>query len=84
MISQNVLNLVDTAMVGTLGDAALAGVGIGAFGNFMGQALVMGLGAGVQAVVARRLGEGREGADRRRARRRARLLRLPVSLPVIS
>lgn len=61
MISQNVLNLVDTAMVGTLGDAALAGVGIGAFGNFMGQALVMGLGAGVQAVVARRLGEGREG-----------------------
>ena len=62
MISQNVLNLVDTAMVGTLGDVALAGVGIGAFANFMGQALVMGLGAGVQAVVARRVGEGREGA----------------------
>ena len=61
MISQNVLNLVDTAMVGTLGDVALAGVGIGAFANFMGQSLVMGLGAGVQAVVARRRGEGREG-----------------------
>ena len=27
MISQNVLNLVDTAMVGRLGDDALAGVG---------------------------------------------------------
>ena len=62
MISQNVLNLVDTAMVGTLGDVALAGVGIGAFANFMGQALVMGLGAGVQAVVARRFGEGREAS----------------------
>ena len=59
MVSQNVLNLVDTAMVGTLGDVALAGVGLGAFANFMGQSLVMGLGAGVQAVVARRLGEGR-------------------------
>jgi multidrug resistance protein, MATE family len=62
MVSQNVLNLVDTAMVGSLGDVALAGVGIGGFANFMGQALVMGLGAGVQAVVARRFGEGREGA----------------------
>ena len=31
MLSQNVLNLVDTAMVGTLGDAALAGVGLGGF-----------------------------------------------------
>ena len=29
MISQNVLNLVDTAMVGVLGNPALAAVGIG-------------------------------------------------------
>ena len=35
MLSQNVLNLVDTAMVGTLGDAALAGVGLGGFANFL-------------------------------------------------
>ena len=31
MMSQNVLNLVDTAMVGTLGNAALAAVGLGGF-----------------------------------------------------
>ena len=35
MLSQNVLNLVDTGMVGTLGDAALAGVGLGGFANFL-------------------------------------------------
>ncbi len=35
MASQNVLNLVDTAMVGTLGAASLAAVGMGSFANFM-------------------------------------------------
>ncbi len=59
MVSQNVLNLVDTAMVGSLGDAALAGVGIGSFATFMAQAFIMGLGSGVQAMAARRVGEGR-------------------------
>lgn len=60
MVSQNVLNLVDTAMVGTLGDAALAGVGLGSFANFMAIAFIMGMSAGVQAMSARRKGEGRE------------------------
>lgn len=60
MISQNVLNLVDTAMVGSLGDAALAGVGLGSFTNFMAVAFIMGMSAGVQAMSARRKGEGRE------------------------
>ncbi|MCA9537514.1 MAG: MATE family efflux transporter [Myxococcales bacterium] len=59
MISQNVLNLVDTAMVGSLGDAALAGVGIGSFVNFMAVAFIIGMAAGVQAMAARRKGEGR-------------------------
>lgn len=59
MVSQNVLNLVDTAMVGSLGDAALAGVGLGSFATFMVQAFIMGLGSGVQAMAARRVGEGR-------------------------
>ncbi len=59
MVSQNVLNLVDTAMVGTLGDSALAAVGTGSFANFLAVAFVMGLSVGVQAMVARRLGEGR-------------------------
>lgn len=59
MISQNVLNLVDTAMVGTLGDAALAGVGLGGFANFLFSSFVLGLSAGVQAMAARRVGQGR-------------------------
>ncbi len=60
MASQNILNLVDTMMVGGLGDASLAGVGIASFANFMSMAFISGLAAGVQAVSSRRLGEGRE------------------------
>ncbi len=59
MLSQNLLNLVDTAMVGVLGPTALAAVGIGSYANFMAIALFIGLGSGVQAMVARREGEGR-------------------------
>lgn len=59
MISQNVLNLVDTAMVGVLGPAALAGVGVGSFANFMAIAAIIGLASGVQAMASRRKGEGR-------------------------
>ncbi len=62
MVSQNVMNLVDTAMVGTLGKHALAAVGLSSFAAFMSQAFVMGLSAGVQAMSARRLGEGRQDA----------------------
>jgi MATE family multidrug resistance protein len=53
MTSQNILNLVDTAMVGGLGDAALAAVGTGSFA-------ITGLSAGVQTIASRRMGEGRE------------------------
>jgi multidrug resistance protein, MATE family len=60
MLSQNVLNLVDTLMVSSLGDAALAAVGIASFANFMCIAFITGLSAGVQAISARRLGEGRD------------------------
>ena len=60
MVSQNVMNLVDTAMVGSQGKAALAGVGLSSFVAFMSQAFVMGLSSGVQAMAARRLGEGHE------------------------
>lgn len=63
MISQNVMNLVDTAMVGRLGTAALAAVGIASFANFVSMAFIMGLSTGVQAMAARRLGEGREDAQ---------------------
>ena len=59
MVSQNVLNLVDTAMVGTLGDAALAAVGLGGFATFAFMAPILGLSTGVQVMAARRKGEGR-------------------------
>jgi putative MATE family efflux protein len=58
MTSQNILNLVDTAFVGRLGDAALAAVGLGGFANFMAIAFITGLSSGVQAIAARRKGEG--------------------------
>ncbi len=58
MVSQNVLNLVDTAMVGQLGKEALAGVGVAGFAFFVTIAFITGLSAGVQAMVARRHGEG--------------------------
>ena len=59
MLSQSLLNLVDTAMVGVLGDAALAAVGIGGFVVFASLSLVLGISSGVQALAARRTGEGR-------------------------
>jgi MATE family multidrug resistance protein len=59
MISQNILNLVDAAMVGHLGSAAMAAVGISSFLNFMAVALFMGLATGVQVIVARRIGQER-------------------------
>lgn len=58
MLSQNVVNLVDTYMLGSLGDNALAAVGIASFANFMTSAPIMGLSVGVQAMAARRVGEG--------------------------
>lgn len=60
MISQNILNLVDAAMVGTQGSAAIAAIGIAGFINFMAVAFFMGFSSGVQAMVARRMGEKRE------------------------
>ncbi|MCA9648346.1 MAG: MATE family efflux transporter [Myxococcales bacterium] len=60
MTSQNILNLVDTGMVGTLGDEALAAVGTGSFANFLAMAFITGLSAGVQTIAARRKGEGRD------------------------
>ncbi len=59
MVSQNLLNIVDTAMVGFLGDSALAAVGLGGFIVFMCQALILGISTGVQSSAARRKGEGR-------------------------
>lgn len=59
MVSQNVLNLVDTAMVGSLGDAALAAVSTASFVNFACIAWLAGLSAAVQVLAARLTGQNR-------------------------
>ncbi len=59
MLSQNILNLVDIAMVGQLGDSALAATGVGSFFNYLSVAAVIGLATGVQATAARRIGQDR-------------------------
>ncbi len=59
MMSQNLLNLVDTWLVGGLGAAALAACGLANFLNFMAVAAITGLSTAVQAMAARRVGEGR-------------------------
>ena len=60
MASQNVLNLADSVMVGRLGTACVASVGIASTLNFQCQAALQGISSGVQAMSARRIGEGRE------------------------
>lgn len=57
MLSQSLLNLIDAAMVGALGEIPLAGVGIGGYAIFLITAVVFGLSSGVQAQTARRHGE---------------------------
>ncbi|UYG09550.1 MATE family efflux transporter [Halomonas sp. M4R1S46] len=58
MLSQSLLNLIDAALVGSLGEVPLAGVGIGGYAIFLITAVVFGLSSGVQAQTARRHGEG--------------------------
>jgi len=81
MMSQNILNLVDIGMVGRLGDAALAATGIGSFANYLAMAFIIGLSAGVQALAARRLGEGRE-AETAIPLNGGLLLALAIGLPL--
>ena len=60
MVSQNITNLIDTGMMGFVGTTAQAAVGIASFANFMCISMITGLSAGVQAIAARRKGEGRD------------------------
>ena len=82
MVSQNLLNIVDTAMVGFLGDSALAAVGLGGFVVFMCQALILGVSTGVQSTAARKKGEGR--IDRAAAILNTAILLVLVVAPIFS
>ena len=57
-LATNLMSFIDTLMVGQLGNAALGGVGIGGQLFFLLLGILLGLAAGVQATVARRVGEG--------------------------
>ncbi|TXH03081.1 MAG: MATE family efflux transporter [Nevskiaceae bacterium] len=59
MVSQNLLNLADAWMVGGLGPSALAATGLANFLNFVAVAGITGISPAVQAIAARRVGEGR-------------------------
>ena len=82
MVSQNLLNIVDTAMVGFLGDPALAAVGLGGFVVFMCGALILGISTGVQTTAARKKGEGR--IDRAAKILNSSLLLILVIAPIFS
>lgn len=62
MLSQSVLNLVDALLVGQLGEASLAGVGIGSYANFVAISLILGLSSAVQTLVARHKGAGQHSS----------------------
>jgi len=57
MGSQNLLNLVDVAMVGRLGTAPLAAVGLASMVIWVVTSPLQGLGPAVQAITARRMGQ---------------------------
>jgi MATE family multidrug resistance protein len=59
MASSALLSLVDTAMVGWLGNAELAAVGLGSFASWIYLGLFQGLTIAVQALVSRRVGQDR-------------------------
>ena len=59
MGSSALLSLVDTAMVGWLGSAELAAVGLGSFASWIYLGFFQGLTIAVQALVSRRVGQGR-------------------------
>ncbi len=61
MLSQSLMNLVDTALVGHLGETALASVGAGSYAILLMISLLSGLSAAIQAQVAR--WRGREQHD---------------------
>jgi len=61
MGSSALLSLVDAAMVGWLGSAELAAVGLGSFASWIYLGFFQGLTIAVQALVSRRVGQGRIG-----------------------
>src|SRR4051812_43767720 len=79
MGSSALLSLVDTTMVGWLGSTELAAVGLGSFASWIYLGFFQGLTIAVQALVSRRVGQGR--IDESGASLNAALLLLIVVAP---
>ena len=79
MGSSALLSLVDTAMVGWLGSAELAAVGLASFASWIYLGFFQGLTIAVQALVSRRVGQGR--IDEAGASLNAALILLVVVAP---
>jgi len=59
MLSQNLLNLVDSFMIGKISKQALAAVAAGGVITWLASSIVISLSTGVQQLSSRRLGEGK-------------------------
>ncbi|MGN0742526.1 MAG: MATE family efflux transporter, partial [Candidatus Fimadaptatus sp.] len=78
----SLINSVDTMMVGTCGDAAIAAVGLVGQPRMLLLALFFALNIGVTALVARRKGEGRQ-ADANQVLRNALVIILALSVVIM-
>lgn len=58
-LSQTLMSLIDIAMVGRLGAAAVAAVGLGGMLTYAFSSFINAIQTGVQTIVARRVGQGR-------------------------
>lgn len=80
MLSQSMLNLIDAALVGRLGEVALAGVGVGGYTMFMLTAIVFGLSSSVQSQTAQH--EGATHANLAKPLHSGLMIGLAVALPL--
>lgn len=82
MVAQSIIGSVDTMMVGTLGSAAIAAVGLTNQPRMLMLAVFFAMNAGVTAIVARRKGEGRP-EEANRTLRNALLLILGLTFVIM-
>ncbi|MBT2775156.1 MATE family efflux transporter [Halomonas sp. ISL-60] len=80
MLSQSMLNLIDAALVGHLGEVALAGVGVGGYAMFMLTAIVFGLSSSVQSQTAQH--EGATHSNLAQPLHSGLMIGLAVALPL--
>ena len=59
MLSTNILDIVDTAMVSQFGNKALAATGFASFLFFVSFSATIGISSAVQSITSRRLGENK-------------------------